>query len=104
MPRLQSRRFATPDEVRSFAHGQAEVLKLDDSVVGRARYEPGWRWTVDMPGIACTPTCQLHHLGYSISGLMHVVTDDSQEIDIEAESVYRSRPATTPGSSAMKRG
>ena len=88
MPRLQTRRFATPDEVRTFAHGHAEVLKLDESAVGRATYEPGWRWTTDMPSIAGTPTCQLHHLGYSISGVMHVVTDDGQEIDIEAESVY----------------
>jgi class 3 adenylate cyclase len=41
-----------------------------------------------MPEIAGTPTCQLHHLGYAISGVMHVVMDDGQEIDIEAESVY----------------
>ena len=41
-----------------------------------------------MPTIAGTPTCQLHHLGYSISGLMHVVMDDGQEMDIDAESVY----------------
>jgi class 3 adenylate cyclase len=88
MPRLQSRRFATPDETRVFAYGRAAVLKLGDSVVGRAVYEAGWRWTADMPEIAGTPTCQLHHLGYAISGVMHVVMDDGQEIDIEAESVY----------------
>ena len=68
MPRLQSRPFATPDEVRTFPHGSAEVLKLDEAVVGRAVYEPGWRWTTAMPPIAGTPTCELHHLGYSISG------------------------------------
>ena len=52
MPRLQSRPFATPDDVRTFPHGSATVLRLDESVVGRAVYEPGWRWTVDMPEIA----------------------------------------------------
>jgi class 3 adenylate cyclase len=88
MPRLQSRRFATPDERRTFAHGRAEVLNLDESTVGRATYEPGWRWTTDMPAVAGTATCQLHHLGYSISGVMHVVSDDGQELDISAESVY----------------
>ncbi len=41
-----------------------------------------------MPDVAGTSTCQLHHLGYSISGLMHVVTDDGQELDIAPESVY----------------
>ena len=71
-----------------FTHGRGAVLKLGDSVVGRAVYEPGWRWTAHMPEIAGTPTCQLHHLGYAISGSMHVVSDDGQELDIEAESVY----------------
>ena len=56
--------------------------------MGRAVYEPGWRWSTDMPGIAGTATCQLHHLGYAISGTMHVVTDDGQELDITPESVY----------------
>jgi class 3 adenylate cyclase len=88
VPRLQSRRFATPDELRTFAHGWAEVLKLDETTVGRAVYEPGWRWSTDMPAITGTATCQLHHLGYSISGLMHVVTEDGQELDITPESVY----------------
>ena len=88
MPRLQSRPFASPDEFRTFRHGTAKILKLDESVVGRAVYEPGWRWTVDMPEVAGTQTCQLHHLGYSISGLMHVVTDDGQELDIPPESIY----------------
>ena len=69
-------------------HGRGEVVHLDETTVGRATYEPGWRWSVDMPGIAGTATCQLHHLGYSISGLMHVVTDDGQELDIHPESVY----------------
>jgi class 3 adenylate cyclase len=88
MPRLQSRRFASSDEVRTFPHGRAEVLMLDESPVGRATYEPGWRWTSVMPAIAGTATCQLHHLGYSISGLMHVVMDDGQELDISPESIY----------------
>jgi class 3 adenylate cyclase len=88
MPRLQSRRFDSSDEIRAFPHGRAQVLTLDESPVGRATYEPGWRWTSDIAAIAGTATCQLHHLGYSISGAMHVVTDDGQEIDIEPESIY----------------
>ncbi len=88
MPRLQSRPFAAPDEVRTFPHGHGEIIKFDESVVGRAVYEPGWRWTTDMPGVAGTETCQLHHLGYAISGQMHVVTDEGHEIDILPESMY----------------
>ena len=88
MPRLQSRPFTAPDEVRTFPHGSSKVLKLDEAVIGRAIYEPGWRWTTAMPQIAGTSTCELHHLGYSVSGLMHVVMDDGQELDILPDSVY----------------
>ena len=92
MPRLQYKSFATPDEVRAFPMGHAEVVTLDESVVGRAVYEPGWRWSTAMPAIAGTASCQLHHLGYSVSGVMHVVTEDSQTIDIPPASIYEIPP------------
>lgn len=92
MPRLQYKSFATPDEVRTFPNGHAQVISLDESVVGRAVYEPGWRWSTTMPAIAGTPTCQLHHLGYSVSGAIRVVTDDGQTIDIPPNSVYEIPP------------
>jgi class 3 adenylate cyclase len=92
MPRLQYKSFATPDEVRTFPKGRAEVVSLEESVVGRAVYEPGWRWSTAMPAIAGTASCQLHHLGYSISGVMHVVTEDGQAIDIPPASVYEIPP------------
>ncbi|HJU51890.1 MAG TPA: adenylate/guanylate cyclase domain-containing protein [Acidimicrobiia bacterium] len=92
MPRLQYKSFATPDEIRTFPHGQAEVVGLDESMVGRAMYEPGWRWSTDMAAIAGTASCQLHHLGYSISGVMHVVSEDGQAIDIPPGSVYEIPP------------
>jgi len=74
--------------VRTFPNGRGAIVHLDEAAVGRAVYEPGWRWTTDMPLIAGTATCQLHHLGYAISGRMHVRSDDGQEMDIEPESVY----------------
>ncbi len=65
MPRLQYKSFASPDEVRTFPNGRADIVNLEESVVGRAVYEPGWRWSTAMPAIAGTGSCQLHHLGYS---------------------------------------
>jgi class 3 adenylate cyclase len=92
MPRLQAKSFAAPDQVRTFPNGRGDVVTLGESVVGRATYEPGWRWTTAMPAIAGTPTCQLHHLGYSISGRMRVVMNDGQSLDIEPGSVYEIPP------------
>ena len=68
MPRLQYKPFASPDHERTFPHGSAQVVTLDDATIGLARWEPGWRWSTDLAPIAGTASCQVHHLGYAISG------------------------------------
>ena len=68
--------------------GNAEVVTLDEVTVGRASWQPGWRWSRDLAPIAGTRSCEVHHLGYSVSGALHVVMDDGQAIDIPQGSVY----------------
>jgi class 3 adenylate cyclase len=92
MPRLQCKSFESSDEVRTFPHGHAEVVMLDESAVGRAVYQPGWRWSTDMKSIVGTSSCQLHHLGYSVSGTMHVVLDDGEALEIPPASVFEIPP------------
>ena len=92
MPRLQSRTFATAEDVRPFPNGYTSVIQLDETAVGYGVYEPGWRWSTDMRAIAGTATCQLHHVGYAVSGALHVVTDAGQELDIREASVYEIPP------------
>jgi class 3 adenylate cyclase len=88
VPHLQYKRFDVPDQVRSMPRGHAQIVSIDEATVGRARWEPGWRWSVDLAPIAGTRTCEIHHLGYSISGTLHVITDDGQAVDIPPDSVY----------------
>jgi class 3 adenylate cyclase len=92
MPRLQARSVDSSADVRRFPHGYANVLQLDETVVGYAVYEPGWRWTTDMPAIAGTSTCQFHHIGYAVSGAVHVVTDTGQELEVNERSFYEIPP------------
>jgi class 3 adenylate cyclase len=88
MPRLQARSFDGTEDVRPFPHGSTRVVQVGETVVGFGVYEPGWRWTRDMPAVAHTPTCQLHHIGYAISGRLHAVTDVGEELDIGPNSIY----------------
>jgi class 3 adenylate cyclase len=88
MPRLQCKRFSTPDDVRSMPKGIGEIVSLGDTTVARARWEPGWHWATDLGPIVGTASCELHHLGYSISGVLQVVMDDGQTLDIPPGSVY----------------
>ena len=39
------RRFEQPDEVREFPLGRFELVRIGGMTLGRATYEPGWRWS-----------------------------------------------------------
>jgi class 3 adenylate cyclase len=92
MPTLQVKSFAEPDERRTFPNGHAEIVNLDEATVGRSQWEPGWRWTTHLAPIAGTASCQVHHLGLSVSGRLHVETDNGERIDIPPESIYEIPP------------
>jgi class 3 adenylate cyclase len=92
MPRLQARSFTGSGDIREFPNGYTSVLQLDETVVGYGVYEPGWRWSTAMPAIARSATCQLHHVGYAVSGQLHVQTDAGEELDIHGHSVYEIPP------------
>ena len=88
MPRLQAKSFANPDSVRPMPLGTGQMVNLGETVVGRSTFEPGWRWSTHLRPIMGTPSCPLHHLGYSVSGLLRVQTDDGQTLDIGPDTVY----------------
>jgi class 3 adenylate cyclase len=92
MPRLQVKTFADPDERRTFPKGHAEVVILDEATVGRSQWEPGWRWTTHLAPVAGTESCQVHHLGLSVSGHLRVETDAGDSIDIPPDSIYEIPP------------
>jgi hypothetical protein len=72
--------FSHPDEMRSFPHGRAEILKIGDGEVGRLVFEPGWRWSNDVKPIAKTRSCEAPHLQYHVSGRLAIRMDDGTEI------------------------
>ena len=88
MPRLQAKTFASPDEVRRLPKLHADIVQLDETTVGLSRFEPGWQWSKDLRPTAGTDSCQFRHLGYSMSGTLHVVMNDGQTLDIRSGSVY----------------
>jgi quercetin dioxygenase-like cupin family protein len=73
--------FDTPEETRPFAEGMGhlDLVNLAGGGVGRAVFEPGWKWSKHVKPIAGTESCQAAHMGYCISGQMKIVMDDGQE-------------------------
>jgi class 3 adenylate cyclase len=92
MARLQAKPFATPDEVRSTQHGKITILDLDDMVVGRLAFEPGWRWSEVVKPIAGTELCEYHHIGVTVSGTLRVQMRDGTELEIGPDTAYEIPP------------
>ena len=42
------KRFDQPDETRTFAKGKFELVRIGGMTIGRATYDPGWKWSVDV--------------------------------------------------------
>ena len=83
MAGLEIKKFDNPDEVRPFAgKGKADVVSLSVGPVGRGVFEPGWRWSEHVKPIAKTDSCQTAHLGYVLSGRMHIAMDDGSEGEV----------------------
>jgi quercetin dioxygenase-like cupin family protein len=83
MIRMTIQRFSAPDETRPFVDkGRLELLHVGDSLVGRAIFEPGWRWSKHVKPIARTRSCEAPHSCYVLSGRMRVLMDDGQEAEI----------------------
>jgi class 3 adenylate cyclase len=92
MPHLQRKGFANPDQARTFTHGKIDVVQLGEIAVGRFLFQPGWRWSNDVAPVVGTRSCQHRHLGYTISGRLHVRMEDGTEIVIQPGDAYEIPP------------
>jgi cupin domain len=89
MADLDVKSFESPDEVRPFeGKGQLELVSVAGRMVGRGTFEPGWRWSENVKPIAGTDSCQTNHLGYVLSGRMHVWMDDGSEDEAGPGDVF----------------
>ena len=82
------RRWEAPDESRSFAHGCFEVVHLGGAPFGRARYEPGWRWSKDVGPLVGASSCPVEHVGFVLSGRAMVRMDSGEERELRPGDLF----------------
>ena len=101
---LEIKSFDSPDETRPFADkGSAAAVSLASGTALKGTFEPGWRWSEHVKPIADTDSCQAAHLGYVLSGRMHIVMDDGTEGEVgpgDAVSIPPGHDAWTVGDEA----
>jgi mannose-6-phosphate isomerase-like protein (cupin superfamily) len=86
------RRFEQPDEVRALEKGRYEIVHLGGMSIGRAIYEPGWRWSEHVGAKLGQRRCRVEHLGYVLSGAATAAFDDGRVFELRAGNLFYISP------------
>jgi hypothetical protein len=82
------KRFESPDEVRFLQKGRFELVHLGGMTIGRATYEPGWKWSEHVgPGVGAT-RCNIEHVGLVLSGTATVAFDNGSVFELQAGELF----------------
>lgn len=92
MASLESKSFDSPDEKRTPDKTTVELLKIENTTVGRYTFQPGWRWSECIKPVAKTESCQVDHVGYVLEGRLHVQHEDGNEAEFGPGAVYHIHP------------
>ena len=88
----ESKNLDHADEVRSFDKGKIELVSVNGQTVGRATFDPGWRWSECVKPIVGGDSCQVEHFGYVVSGRMALQFDDGRTVEIGPGDLAHAEP------------
>ena len=86
------KRFEEPDETRSFSKGKFELVHIGGMAIGRATYDPGWRWSVDVGGPAALRHCMVEHVGLVVAGKAVAAMTDGRVVEMKAGDLFYIAP------------
>jgi quercetin dioxygenase-like cupin family protein len=82
------KRFETPDETRQMVKGKFELIHLGGLTIGRATYEPGWKWSEHVgPGLG-QERCGVEHVGMVLSGTATAAFEDGRIFELKAGDLF----------------
>lgn len=82
------KRFENPDETRAFPKGKFEVIHIGGITIGRASYEPGWKWSADVGRVTGAKLCNVEHVGMVLAGRATAAMADGRIIEMRAGDVF----------------
>nr|NIM51638.1 cupin [Gemmatimonadales bacterium]NIN12536.1 cupin [Gemmatimonadales bacterium]NIR00854.1 cupin [Gemmatimonadales bacterium] len=56
--------------------------------LGRASYEPGWKWSEHVGASTGSSSCQVEHVGLVLTGRAKVLMDDGREFELGAGDLF----------------
>jgi hypothetical protein len=82
------KRFDTPDETRHFERGKFEVVRIGGMTIGRATYQPGWRWSEHVGRPTGKQFCDVEHVGLVVSGTATAAMQDGKIIEMAPGTLF----------------
>ncbi len=82
------KRFENPDEVREFEKGKFETITLGGMMIGRATYEPGWKWSEHVGPTVGEAFCSVEHVGMVVSGCATAAMSDGTVTEMKAGDFF----------------
>lgn len=82
------KRFETPDEVREFEKGRFELVRLGGMTIGRATYQPGWKWSEHVGKATGATHCHVEHVGLVISGCATAAMANGELIEMRTGDMF----------------
>ena len=86
------KRFDEPDEVRHFEKGKFELVHIGGMTIGRATYDPGWKWSEHVGKSLGKKSCEVEHVGMVIQGRATAAMDDGRIIEMKAGDIFYIAP------------
>lgn len=82
------KRFDKPDEVRTFPKGKFEIVHIGGMTIGRATYEPGWRWSEHVGAATSNRECHVEHVGLVVSGKATAAMTDGTVYEMKPGDLF----------------
>ena len=82
------KRFDKPDAVRNFEKGKFELVKVGKMTIGRATYEPGWKWSEHVGKVAGEKSCMVEHIGLVVAGRATAAMDNGEVIEMRSGDIF----------------
>jgi hypothetical protein len=82
------RAFERPDEVLEFENGRFELVRIGGTTIGRAIYQPGWRWSLHVGPKVGSTRCEAEHLGYVVCGAATAAFADGSVVEMREGQLF----------------
>ena len=82
------KRFETPDETRVFEKGRFDLVTIGGMTIGRASYEPGWKWSEHVGKATGAAYCTVEHVGLVVSGCATAAMANGKVVEMRAGDLF----------------